>query len=101
MRTFVIVGTMLLGAHAAHAEQILGEVRAVDSEANRLTLSRAETGQEVTVNVKDGGSLADIQPGTQVIVDAEKGFFGGYTADSVAGTGPVAGSDTQGSGIAS
>jgi trimeric autotransporter adhesin len=83
MRKFYLLALgVLLFQGAAFAEMISGTVTSVDTNSGKVTLTRSDNQETITVNVKDKTSLDQVQTGSSITLDANKGFLGGWSADT-------------------
>lgn len=80
-KSLLILLGVLVFQSAAYAEAVMGTVTRIDG--NRVTLLRSDNQREVTVIVKDETAVGSVQSGEQVTVDANKGLFGGWRADTI------------------
>lgn len=67
----------------ALAEMISGTVSGIDPQAKTMTLVRHDSQNPMTLSVKDQAQLLGLQPGNDVVVDANRKFFGGWKVSSV------------------
>jgi hypothetical protein len=76
--SFVFIATAAVQAHEGHAHKMMGTVKAVHADMNHVELTTADgktSGFYVTSDTKylkgsAAASLADLKPGTRVVVEA-------------------------------
>jgi hypothetical protein len=92
MMMSVLVMSFVMGlAGPAFAEMLQGTVSEILVDENELVLQRTDTGttEEVKIKVDEktqfsaGQTLADLQPGDSVTLEADKGMMGDWTAKQV------------------
>lgn len=85
-KSLLFLFALLVLQGVAQAEPVSGTVMSIAN--NKITLLRSDNQQQVIVLIKDDAALNSIQTGSQVTLDANRRFFGGWSADTVsAGTG--------------
>jgi hypothetical protein len=92
---FAVLGLALFQGVAA-AEMISGTISGIDPQSKKMTLVRSDNQNPLTLSVKDQAQLLGLQPGSKVVVDAGRRFFGGWRVDSVTmASGTAAGNEAD------
>lgn len=92
---YAVLG-LLIFQGVALAEMISGTIAGIDPQAKKMTLVRSDNQNPLTLSVKDQAQLLGLQPGSRVVIDADRRFFGGWKVDSVTmAEGPSAGTEAE------
>jgi cold shock CspA family protein len=99
-RMTLALAAFIFAAPAAYAETLTGTVKNVDSQNGEITLTRTDNQEDVKVKVADTSSLARVQAGSTLTLDATQGMLGGWEAQTVStsATGGAAATGTDGTG---